>query len=287
MRLLERAIGTQLLTRTSRHVELTPSGVVLLQDARRALELAERGVVNARRASRGETGYLRIGFRESAAVALLPAILRSFRQSHPGVSTILDELDDHAQVTEINDARMHIGFIRAKPNAPNVESEVILKEPYGAILPSDHPLALKNRIPLSALAGERFILWPRGPGDQAYDDLLAACRRHGFTPNVIQETLNAHTIMGMVSAGIGVSLLAYSYRHMSRPGIRVVPIQGMTTELRLAWVRPMTSPLVQQFRQLAHKTVVEREPKYGVSASLLTLRHPPLEVFPSASNFNG
>lgn len=261
IRRLEEQVGTQLFARTSRRVELTAAGDVLLQAARRALEQVERAVDDARRASRGESGYLRVGLRESAAVALLPALVRWYRQRFPGVTLTLDELDDYEQCVRLTDGRLDIGFVRSVPITRDVVSEVLLDEPYAAVLPESHPLAGSARLSLSALADEQFVLWRRGFMDPAYDELIETCRRHGFAPQIALETINSHTILALVAAGVGISLLAYSYRHLHRPGVVLVPIEDVRTMLRLAWHRDNRSLLVERFCAAACAIAAELEPE--------------------------
>lgn len=260
IRRLEEQVGTQLFTRTSRRVELTAAGAVLLQAARRALEQVERAVDDARRASRGESGYLRVGFRESAAVALLPELVRWYRQWFPGVTLTLDELDDYEQCVRLTDGRLDIGFVRSVPITRSVVSEVLLDEPYVAVLPESHRLARSASLSLAALAEEQFVLWRRGFMDPAYDELMEACRRHGFTPQIALETINSHTILALVAAGVGVSLLAYSYRHLHRPGLVLVPVDNVRTSLRLAWHEDNRSLLVERFCTAARAIAARLEP---------------------------
>jgi DNA-binding transcriptional LysR family regulator len=80
---LEEELGVQLFQRTKRSVQLTDSGIVFLEEARLTLAQAERAMVAAQRASRGEIGRLVIGFVGSASYSILPAILRAFRESFP------------------------------------------------------------------------------------------------------------------------------------------------------------------------------------------------------------
>ena len=172
---LERELGVSLLARTSRRVQLTPAGAAFLSEARQILSRVTQAADTAKRAARGETGWLGIGFAASATYDLLPAVLHDFRALFPEVALSLQELNAAEQATALTDNHIHVGF--ARPYAPHPAAVVsaIQQEPFLAALPAAHPLAQESSLRLSALAEEPFISFPELPKPSYAEAVRLAC----------------------------------------------------------------------------------------------------------------
>jgi DNA-binding transcriptional LysR family regulator len=107
-------------------------------------------------------------------------------------------------------------------------------EPMKIALPAAHRLAGRARLPLSALAGEPFILFPRSFGPSLYDEIAQACRLAGFTLQVSQEAPQMASICNLVAAELGVSVVPQAMTHVQLPGVRYIDIQGHVPLARLA-----------------------------------------------------
>src|SRR5437868_3919725 len=107
-------------------------------------------------------------------------------------------------------------------------------------LPADHRLACHDRIALSELAGEPFVLFPRHRSVLAYDEFIAACRAAGFSPSITQEA-SGISALGLVAAGLGMTVVAASYQALTLDGVRFVPIAGHQLALQVAWAAGNTS----------------------------------------------
>src|SRR5215217_4853618 len=92
IRQLERDLGVDLFVRTTRQVKLTEAGRAFLEGARRTLADADRAVEDAKRAAAGELGRLRIAYSWSTRFETLPVLGRAFRQSHPDVALLAQEM---------------------------------------------------------------------------------------------------------------------------------------------------------------------------------------------------
>ena len=93
---LEESLGTQLVSRTTRHVTLTEAGLDLLEHARQIVKSADDFEERARNTHRGQSKTLRIGAIDSAAIGLLPQLLHHFRESHPDIDVSLHEQKNHS-----------------------------------------------------------------------------------------------------------------------------------------------------------------------------------------------
>ncbi|OZI71108.1 LysR family transcriptional regulator [Bordetella genomosp. 12] len=225
---LEREIGTPLLLRLPRGVELTEAGARLLDDARSILAAADRAVDTARRLGRGERGSVSVGFTASAVFhPYLPRAIRAYRDRYPGVHLSLSESTSAALLQALRLEEVDVAFVRP-PYAldPDCATERVLDEPMLVALPPGHALCRKRSVPMKDLAQEEFVLYPRPIGAGLYDAILSACLRAGFTPRVIQEAPQMASIISLVAAGVGIAIVPAAMRHMGAEGIEYRPIRG-------------------------------------------------------------
>jgi DNA-binding transcriptional LysR family regulator len=253
IRELERALGAELFARTSRRVRLTPTGEILLAEARLTLLQADRTLEATRRAGRGELGHLAVGYLGSVGHGILPPLVRAFRARRPEVGLLLYEALDNKQLDAIADRHLEVGFVRSPGRQEGLRMEALAEEPLAAVLAEDHPLAGRERISAGALADEPFILWPRYLSAAVYDDIIAACRRDGFSPRITFEAAGASGALGLVAAGLGVSILVSSYRNLRQAGVVFVPIDGLSSTLYLAWREGNRSPALATFLDTARE----------------------------------
>jgi DNA-binding transcriptional LysR family regulator len=247
---LESEIGTQLLARTRRHVELTSAGSVFLREARDILSRVEQATAAARRAGRGEIGELAVGFVTIADYNVLPRVLSEFRAQHPAVRLTLREATTDAQLRDLAEQRIDLGFVLAPIQDEGLTTRPLLREPLVAALPHGHALARgRAALALSRLADMPFILFPRHMAPGLYDDVVGFCRRAGFIPRVEQEAVQMQTIISLVSAGLGVALIPASMRNLGRSGVvyRALREKSPQTEVLVAWRKGDNAPTLQRF----------------------------------------
>ena len=151
---LEKALGVTLFDRTSRRVALSRAGQAVLGQARRALTESDRAIRLARLAAHGDWGELAIAVLPAVALALLPAITRAYRDTHPAIGVTITESFDDEQLAALTAGRIDAGFLRAAEAPPGIRLQTLLTEPVLAGLPADHRLARHDRIALSELAAE-------------------------------------------------------------------------------------------------------------------------------------
>jgi len=258
IRRLEAELGATLLHRTTRSVELAPAGDVLLVRAREILALVEGATEDARRAARGEFGRLAVGFTGSATYALLPQVAAALRSELPGV--VLDlrgELLTPAQVERLLDGRLDVGLLRPPVRDGDLAVEVVRSEPLVAVLPEAHPLAEADSVPLEELEGEPFVVYPSHFRSVVHDAVEATCAAHGFHPRVALEVSETATLVRSVAAGLGVSLVPESVRHMTVHGAVYRPLarDAAAVELAVAWRRADTSPVLERALEVVRRSV--------------------------------
>ena len=249
IRQLEAELGVTLLRRTTRRVELAPAGEVLLARAREILASVDRATQDTQRAARGELGRLAVGFTGSSTYALLPALAAALRSALPGVLLELHgELLTPAQVASLLDGTLDLGLLRPPVRQRELAFEVIRWEPLIAAIPQAHPLAAADAVPLEKLSAEPFISYPSHFRSVLHDAIEETCAAHGFLPRVAHEVSETATLVSFVAAGLGVSLVPESTRHMTVDGAVYRPLAGDTTtvELAVAWRRDDVTPVLER-----------------------------------------
>lgn len=262
IRALERELDAQLFRRKPRGVELTPAGRALLDEARAILARAEEAVATTRRAARGETGRIGIGFTSSASFhPFVPRAIRAFREQSPQVALTLDESGTTELVEGLRVQAIDAAFVRS-PVGESADLTVrpLLEEPMVAALPTGHALLRTGgALPLAALAGETFILYRRPVGPGLHDAIIAACDRAGFSPQIGQEAPRMLSTLSLVAAGLGVTLVPESMSRLEAEGVAyrsLDPRAQLTAPLNLAYRRGEISEAVRRFVGLVMRSAV-------------------------------
>lgn len=258
IKVLEEELSAKLFERTNRRVELTPAGKALLPEAQALLAQAERASAIAARVQRGDLGELRVGFTSGAALTgVIPRLILAYRQRRPGVQVRIAELTTQEQLAAMLERRIDVAFVRSveTPDLPPTLGTIRLFEDALVVaLPSKHPLAkAKSPLPVSALANEEFVMFPRDSGTSVLVQILSLCRLSGFAPRVVQEALTAVTIVGLVAAGLGIALVPASFGRVAATGVayRKLRDKGAKSAMWMVFRTGVVSEQELAFRELA------------------------------------
>jgi len=238
IQILEQQVGARLLARTNRSVALTPAGKQFLADSRQILSQVDDAAARAARLHQGETGELRIGFTSSAPfIKAVSDTLSSFRQHYPDVHILTRETNTREQIAPLNEGSLDLGLMRNTLLPDTLAWKRILREPLLALIHRDHPLAAQAAVSLAELAREPFVFFDPHVGTGLYDDILGLMRRYQLAPVIAQEVGEAMTIIGLVAAGMGVSILPASFHRVQLNEMRWVPIReaDAVSEMWLVW----------------------------------------------------
>lgn len=261
IRMLEAELGVALFHRTNRRVHLTEAGGAFLEEVYRLFAQLDRAVRTARRANRGEIGRLRLGFVNSATYQVLPAICRAFRREYPDVVLDLQEHTSDFRLETLENGSLDVGLYRAdaehfRPQLPSTLSmTTISREPLAIVLPAGHHLAGTGAISVAALAKEPFVLSPQRVYPSYHDQIMRLCMGVGFTPRIVQEPILLTTIMSLISAGIGVSIIPISLRHLEWSGVSFAHIvePDAVSDMVAIWRRDDASPVLRAFLDIMRK----------------------------------
>jgi DNA-binding transcriptional LysR family regulator len=253
IRALEDAIKAPLFVRNRRRTVLTPAGELLREDARDILARIEVAAMRAQRADRGQVGIIRIGIISTAAAILLPPILLEYRKQFPEVVFDLENILTAKQIGHLQDRRLDVGFVRMPIVADGIELIPIHWEPFMLILPASHRLAKKPRITLKDLREQDMVLYSRNKAPSFRDQIMGILDRAGIKPKIIQEAGEMYTLVSLVAAGLGISILPKSVELYRVPGVVMRPLPGRLphAQIALAVHRDNSSPFVRAFVELA------------------------------------
>lgn len=225
IRKLEEELGAELFERNTRHVRLTSVGVSFYENARRTLDQADLAMQIARKTTKGEMGTIRIGHLAYADLTIIPKLLPRLVEAYPGVQFELQTLTGAIQLEALHNGSIDVAFVHLPVGGDDFAVERVLRHPYVLAVPSTHRFAKRASVPLSALAGERYVFFARRKDPSLYDSVIGFCRAAGVILNIAYETDHMQTTLGLVAAGLGVALLPSAITTVVRPGIAYVRIR--------------------------------------------------------------
>lgn len=286
---LEKIVGTPLLDRSRRAVQLTHSGEILFQEARKVLAQTEVTVAAIHRAGRGESGRISIGYVASAAYSgAVVGSIKDFKRDYPYVEVELQEMELRQQLQRIADGLLDFGYIRAPaPIPPGVSVQIVLREPLVVMIPDDHELADRPIDTLARLATDTFIT-PRQPPEIGFHrNTLQACREAGFEPSVHAVAHDFTEIAALVGIGIGIALVPQSMSRVELPNIHYRLLGGVTvtSDVAIAYRKGEGSPATKAFiaqhwqkirRSSSDETGNASASSEQMNATLSALRRSPL-----------
>lgn len=247
IRQLEQELGTKLFNRTTRKVELTEAGELLLERGRRIMEELQALQHDVSQVGQGVQGVLRVGFTGSATYGLMPQVVRRAKAELPGLALKIQGEQLTPQLTTgLLEHRLDVAVLRPPVRTAELEVNVIGRDPLVAVLPADSRLAEYEVLSLEQLAGESFVSYPvnSAVAETAFD----ACRAVGFHPNVVQEATETSALLSFVAAGAGVALVPTTAAAFSVHNITVRELaDAPQVELAVAWRRGAGSGLLRNF----------------------------------------
>ncbi|QCG99337.1 LysR family transcriptional regulator (plasmid) [Azospirillum sp. TSA2s] len=250
---LEEELGVLLLKRSQRSVELTPAGTLFLDRASRILDDIVKAQTDARRVGMGEFGHLVVGFIHSSTYDLLPAILERFRHLYPDVELDLREMTIAQQFDALGRGLIDIGLLRPPSSDPRLEVQTILTQQFQLAVPANHPLAGLDSVPLARVAEEPFIMFSQRESPLFHARIMRMCETVGFTPRVVQNATQIHTVVGLVGAGMGVALVPEVARNLHMAGVRTLSLEDAHAPVHVAlgWQKANETPAIRSLRQVA------------------------------------
>jgi DNA-binding transcriptional LysR family regulator len=259
IRRLERDLGARLFDRDRRRVSLTAAGATLLGRARHLLAEADRARAEVERVASGADGVLSIAYTTAATHRLLPRVVPLLRARLPHVRLELKEIRSAAQPDEIREGRVELGLVCAPIDALDLALHPLTRERLAVALPAKHPLACRKVLRAADLEGQPYLGvrpdvepgWALGA--------TRALHAAGVQLQIVQETDTKVAMLGLIAAGVGLSVVSESMRELGRRGVAFRPLRGIDLRLVLAALTPRDpTPRARAFLTLAVAELVER-----------------------------
>lgn len=245
---LEAVLGTQLFERTTRRVDLTEAGRLLVERARQILADVDSASTDVAEVGRGAAGVLRLGFSGTATYRLMPEIVRLARHRMPNVRLqVVGEMLTPQMEEGLLENRLDAAIIRPPIASHDLRLDEFEQTPLVVALPKDHPFALETGpLPAADLSGEDLVSYPRGSAVASVAAEIS--RRAGFRPRIVQEATETSTLIALVAAGLGLCILPASSALPLSTSITIRPLTpAVTIGLATAWRADDSSPLVAAF----------------------------------------
>jgi DNA-binding transcriptional LysR family regulator len=270
IRQLEDELGVKLFDRSGRQVQLTAAGEMFVQDARLVLAQASHAGQVGERLRQGEAGQLVIGVAGPADADYFVQIMRLFAQRHPQVRVVIRNLSTAEQIQALLEERLHAGFITPPTDHPDLRFETVLHTPIVLAVPRGHALAARARVPLTAVAAERLIMFSRAMAPGFFDAIASACRTAGFGLHVKHEVENLQSAYGLVAAGLGVAFVPAGLEADVPKGVALKPLAPqlprVDCEIALAYRRQSGCELVAGFVDVVNEVRASRRSRKQRSA---------------------
>jgi len=229
--LLEEELGGKLFDRSSRPMSLTTLGEFIYPKAKLLLSDASQLLSEAQEIASGNLGWLSIGFTRSTIFSILPEAVRKMRSIHPDIRIELIELLSEQQVEALRKGRIHIGLSRvigSYKKEDDTKYTPLMEDPMYAAISIDHPLARKKSLKSSDFNDVPFITYPKNPNSDFARRSLRILEEAGAKPIIGYESIELHTALGLVAAGLGITMVGETVTKNNRTDVRFLPIRDIS-----------------------------------------------------------
>jgi DNA-binding transcriptional LysR family regulator len=245
---LEAELGAQLFHRMKRRVALTPAGLAFLPRARRLLAEVEEARAEIQELSGLRKGTLAIGAIPSVATHLLPPVLATFHERHPGISLTLREGGSHHLLQALDSGELDLAIVILPVRQPVIETRPLMAERLVLAVRAGHPLADRHEVGLRELRMVSFVMFRQGYDLREVTE--AACRRLGFEPRAAVEGGEMDSVLRLVAEGLGVAVVPEMVAEPAA-GLVGVPIQEPVLTRTIALARRRDRFLSAAARELS------------------------------------
>lgn len=250
---LESALGFRLLERTTREVTLTQAGRSFYEDNAHLLRRYEDSVGTARRIAEGKSGSLSVAYMAFAATELMPAAVSRFRQHHPHVDLRIRYIRTQGQKIALANDEVDVGYMIGPFDHAEFHTLPLSCEPLYVVTPRNHALLRLPFVTPAALADQELILGDTHEWDEYRWRLNSLFSAEGISLNVTLEASNTLALIGLVAAGLGVtiypeSLLGFLGRNVETRQIMHPQFRSRTM---LVWKRSNRARQVLDFVAVA------------------------------------
>lgn len=250
--LLERQLRVSLFRRSNREVSLTVEGKAFATYARRIINTTIQAADAVRSIANGLEGPLTVGAVLSSIYTLIPLFLPRLTAELPGIHVNFQEMTISQQILALQNERIDAGILRGPFSHPDFESVTIFHEPFVAVVPRSSELAKAEVLKIEQVVAQPLIK-VRDSANLAYSkQMFSILSASGFDLNIVKETADTHTLISLVAAGVGCSLVPSSFQSIQIRQVRYIPLveDKPKTTIQIAWRKDRSSPTLQSFVRL-------------------------------------
>ncbi|EBA06767.1 LysR family transcriptional regulator [Sagittula stellata] len=240
---LEQQLRVKLLNRSRRHVSLTPEGEAFILYARRIINNTQIAAELVGAIKRGEEGPLSVAAIFSSIYTVVPQLFEAFVAQHPRVRFHLQEMTIGQQLVALREERIDLGILRGPIIHPEIETHTLLEEPFVVVVSKKHPLAKQTILTADQVLSQPLIrVIPSVNRDYSHQ-MFSVLANRNTTPNIVHEVSDTHTLLGLVAAGMGISMVPASVRSIHTDQLRYIPLREgtPTSTIQLAWLKDSDS----------------------------------------------
>ncbi|MBP1156108.1 MULTISPECIES: selenium metabolism-associated LysR family transcriptional regulator [unclassified Paenibacillus] len=218
---LEDYFGTKLFIRSTKRVELTEAGRTLLPFASRSIELMKETDVSMSKFTHMLEGRLHLGASLTVGEYILPRLLGPFSAEYPNISVSMKVNNTKQILEEVLNHQLTFGLVEAEVKHPDVHTEAVLSDELKLIVPRNHPLASRERIPLEEMLKYPFVLREQGSGTRkVMEEELARAGCDVSMLKIVMELGSTGAVKSAVEAELGISILSQSsLKHEAALGV--------------------------------------------------------------------
>lgn len=233
IKLLEESLGGPLLTRTTRHVELTEAGREFVGQARDLIERADQMERAFREGPYGKASLLRIGAIDSAAAGLMPQLFPRFREAHPDIDIELLEQKTIRLLPRLLSGRLDLAIVRPPEQIDaRLEFSPLLSESAIVAVPARHPLASLASVTINDIADEPLIVPDRGSRPHSHDLTMKLFLEAGHAARIAQIAEEKQTIVSLVGTGVGLAIVPKWASRLTVEGVKFLPLDSPSQTIR-------------------------------------------------------
>jgi len=257
---LEEAMGARLFDRTTRSVELTAEGRVLVEPARRLLRDADAALADVRDHAARRRGRVAIALLPSLAAGWLPPLLAKFHRQYPGIELDVADVLSDACIERVRAGTADFALASTRTAAaPELHAEEFCRDGFHLVCPRDHPLAKKpsGRIELKHLAPYPIVHLARSSSVRQYVEAAI----YPMQLHTMMELEQLSTVAGMVRAGLGITIVpSLTLFHFADARLATRPLYAPALVRRVYMVRRADRPLSTAAAGL-HEMVMAAKPR--------------------------
>lgn len=261
---LEESIGGPLFDRSCRPMALTQLGQFVYPKARELLSATVRLEIEAKGIAEGNLGWLGIGFTRSTIFSILPEAVRAMQAAFPNVRIDLLEILTEEQPTALRGGVIHLAIARTLGHfkrEPDLHYTELFEDPLVAAVPIQHSLAKRKSLVAKDLEALPYVSYPKVTNAHFSRQVLHHLEEAGAKVRIGHEAKEIHTALGLVAAGLGITVVGQSVAFNNRTDVQFVALKGIKVRSKVLAVRKGdgTQPLIETFIEKLRSLAGERK----------------------------